>query len=187
MRQALKWAINRQDLVDKILYGYGSPGNDNMLAPSLKYAIQPEPVYTYDPEKAKSLLKKAGMENLKVDLSASDAAFPGGVDAALLMAEQRQGGGHRDQRDPRAERQLLGQRLAQEALEPVLLGRPSDGGLVHVDLAGSRCGLERHALEEPALQRAARRGPCGDGRSQAPGHVCRDASSWSTTTAARSC
>jgi len=86
VRQALKWAINRQELVDKILYGYGSAGNDNMLAPSLKYAIQPEPVYSYDPEKAKSLLKKAGMEGLKVDLSASDAAFPGGVDAALLVA-----------------------------------------------------------------------------------------------------
>ena len=93
VRQALKWAINRKELVDKILYGYGSPGNDNMLAPSLKYAIQPEPVYSYDPDKAKSLLKKAGMENLKVDLSASDAAFPGGVDAALLMAEQAKAAG----------------------------------------------------------------------------------------------
>jgi len=95
------YALNAQkppfDKVEvRLLYGYGSPGNDNMLAPSLKYAIQPEPVYTYDPEKAKSLLKKAGMENLKVDLSASDAAFPGGVDAALLMAE------HRAQRHPRA-------------------------------------------------------------------------------------
>ena len=33
VRQALKWAINRQELVDKILYGYGSPGNDNPIAP----------------------------------------------------------------------------------------------------------------------------------------------------------
>ena len=93
VRQALKWAINRQDLVDKILYGYGSPGNDNPISPSMKYAINPEPVYSYDPEKAKSLLKKAGMENLKVDLSASDAAFSGGVDAALLMAEHAKAAG----------------------------------------------------------------------------------------------
>ncbi|WP_395684539.1 ABC transporter substrate-binding protein [Aestuariivirga sp.] len=93
VRQALKWAINRQDLVDKIVFGYGSPGNDNPLSPALKYAIQPEPVYSYDPEKAKSLLKKAGMENLKVDLSASDAAFPGGVDAALLMADHARAAG----------------------------------------------------------------------------------------------
>ena len=60
MRLALKYAFDRQELVDKILYGYGSAGNDNMLAPSLKYAIQPEPVYTYDPDRAKSLLKKVG-------------------------------------------------------------------------------------------------------------------------------
>ena len=88
VRQALKYAINRQELVDKILYGYGTPGNDNPISAAMKYAINPEPVYTYDPDKAKALLKKAGMENLKVDLSASDAAFAGGVDAALLMAEQ---------------------------------------------------------------------------------------------------
>ncbi|MBM3519817.1 MAG: ABC transporter substrate-binding protein [Alphaproteobacteria bacterium] len=93
VRQALKWAINRQELVDKILYGYGSPGNDNPISPAMKFAINPEPVYSYDPEKAKSLLKKAGMENLKVDFSASDAAFAGGVDAALLMAEHAKAAG----------------------------------------------------------------------------------------------
>ncbi len=93
VRQALKWAINRQELVDKILFGYGSAGNDNPISASMKYAINPEPVYSYDPDKAKSLLKKAGLENLKVDLSASDAAFAGGVDAALLMAEQAKAAG----------------------------------------------------------------------------------------------
>jgi peptide/nickel transport system substrate-binding protein len=87
-RTALKWAINRQELVDKVLFGYGSPGNDNPISSSMKYATNPAPVYSYDPDKARSLWKKAGMEGQKVDLSASDAAFAGGVDAALLMAEQ---------------------------------------------------------------------------------------------------
>ena len=88
VRQAIKYAINRQELVDKILFGYGTPGNDDPISAAMKYAINPAPAYSYDPDKAKSLLKKAGMENIKVDLSASDAAFAGGVDAALLMAEQ---------------------------------------------------------------------------------------------------
>jgi peptide/nickel transport system substrate-binding protein len=88
VRQALKYAINRQELVDKVLFGFGQPGNDNPLSAKMKYATNPEPIYSYDPDKAKSLLKKAGMENLKVDLSVSDAAFPGGVDTGLLMAEQ---------------------------------------------------------------------------------------------------
>jgi peptide/nickel transport system substrate-binding protein len=93
VRQALKWAVNRQELVDKVLFGYGKPGNDTPVAPTLKFATNPEPVHTYDPEKAKSLLKKAGMENLKVDLSASDAAYGGAVDAALLMAEHARAAG----------------------------------------------------------------------------------------------
>ena len=87
VRLAIKYAINRQELVDKILFGYGTTGNDNPISAKMKYAIQPEPVHSYDPDKAKSYLKKAGMENLKVDLSASDAAFAGCVDAALLMQQ----------------------------------------------------------------------------------------------------
>ncbi len=93
VRTALKYAINRQELVDKVLFGYGSPGNDNPLSKSMKYAIDPKPVYTYDPDKAKSLVKKAGMEGLKVDFSVSDAAFSGAVDAGLLMQEQAKAAG----------------------------------------------------------------------------------------------
>ncbi len=93
VRQALKYAINRQDLVDKILFGYGSTGNDNPISAAMKYAINPEPVYSYDPDKAKSLLKKAGMENLKVDFSTADAAFSGAVDTALLMQEHAKAAG----------------------------------------------------------------------------------------------
>jgi peptide/nickel transport system substrate-binding protein len=93
VRQALKFAVNRQELVDKVLFGYGKPGNDNGLASAMKYATAPAPVYGYDPEMAKSLLKKAGVENLTVDLSAADAAFAGSVDAALLMAEHAKAAG----------------------------------------------------------------------------------------------
>jgi peptide/nickel transport system substrate-binding protein len=93
VRQALKWAINRQELVDKVLFGYGKPGNDSPIATAMKFATNPEPVYTYDPDKAKSLLKKAGMENLKVSISAADAAFAGSVDTALLMSEQAKAAG----------------------------------------------------------------------------------------------
>ena len=85
VRQALKWAINRDDLVRRVLNGYGKPGNDVPLAPTIKYATAPEPTYKYDPERARSILKGANITNLKVDLSTSDAAFPGAVDAALLM------------------------------------------------------------------------------------------------------
>ena len=39
---------------------------------------------SYDPDKARFHLKKAGMENLKLDLSAADVVITGGVDMALL-------------------------------------------------------------------------------------------------------
>jgi peptide/nickel transport system substrate-binding protein len=87
VRLAIKHAFKRDELVNKVLLGYGAAGNDNPLAPSIKYAINPEPKHQYDPEKVKFHLKKAGMDSLKVDLSASDAAFAGAVDAAVLIAE----------------------------------------------------------------------------------------------------
>lgn len=85
VREALKYAFDRDEFLEKILFGYGTVGNDNPFAPTLKYAIQPEPKHGYDPEKAKEVLAKAGIENLTVDLSTSTAAFDGAVDAAQLM------------------------------------------------------------------------------------------------------
>ncbi len=87
VRLAIKYAIDREEIVKKVLLGHGTAGNDNPLAPSIKFATQPEPVYAYDPEKAKFHLKKAGLSNLQVDLSAADAAFAGAVDAAVLIKE----------------------------------------------------------------------------------------------------
>jgi peptide/nickel transport system substrate-binding protein len=93
VRLAIKHAINRQELVDKILFGYGATGNDNPISKKMKFAIDPQPAHTYDPDKAKSYLKKAGMDSLKVDFSTSDAAFSGAVDAALLMQESAKAAG----------------------------------------------------------------------------------------------
>lgn len=93
VRLALKWAIDRKEIVDKVLLGYGTPGNDNPIAPSIKYATTPQPVFAYDPEKAKFHLKKAGLDSLTVDFSTSNAAFSGAVDAALLMQAQAKAAG----------------------------------------------------------------------------------------------
>ncbi|HET6621024.1 MAG TPA: ABC transporter substrate-binding protein [Dongiaceae bacterium] len=93
VRTALKYALNRQDVVDKIFLGHAKIGNDNPIAPTVKFAIDPEPKHTYDPDKAKFHLKKAGMENLKVDLSVADAAFNGAVDAAVLYQQHAKAAG----------------------------------------------------------------------------------------------
>jgi peptide/nickel transport system substrate-binding protein len=87
VRNALKYAINRDEIVKKVLYGHGKPANDDPVASTIKFAVNPQPVHNYDPAMAKKLLKKAGLDSLKVDLSAADAAFAGAVDAGTLFKE----------------------------------------------------------------------------------------------------
>lgn len=87
IRMALKLAFNREELVQKVLQGFGSVGNDHPISAVNRYHNKELPQRTYDPEKAKFHLKKAGAEGLQVALSAADAAFPGAVDAAVLYKE----------------------------------------------------------------------------------------------------
>jgi peptide/nickel transport system substrate-binding protein len=85
VRLALKYAIDREEIVKKVLRGHGSVGNDSPIAAGVPFAKDPATKHTYDPDKAKFHLKQAGLSDLKVDLSTSDAAFAGAVDAAQLM------------------------------------------------------------------------------------------------------
>jgi len=87
VRLALKYAVNREEIAKKIFLGHASAGNDNPIAPSIKFSIDPQPTHSYDPEKAKFHLKKSGLSSLKVDLSAADAAFGGALDTAVLFKE----------------------------------------------------------------------------------------------------
>ena len=87
VRLAIKHSLNREEIVDKVFLGHGTVGNDNPIAPTVKFAIDPQPRHSYNPDLAKSYLKKAGLESLAFDLSVSDAAFTGAVDGALLWKE----------------------------------------------------------------------------------------------------
>lgn len=93
VRQALKHSVNRQEMVDKVLQGHGAVGNDNPIGPANQYFASDLPQNDYDPEKAKHLIKEAGLDGLQVDLSASNAAFGGAVDAALLYQASAKGAG----------------------------------------------------------------------------------------------
>ncbi|MFN0191155.1 MAG: ABC transporter substrate-binding protein [Aestuariivirga sp.] len=87
VRLALKHSVNREQILENVFLGHGTVGNDNPIAPTVKFAIDPQPRHSYDPEKAKAFLKKAGLDSLKVDLSVAEAAFSGAVDSALLWKE----------------------------------------------------------------------------------------------------
>ncbi|HNW45932.1 MAG TPA: ABC transporter substrate-binding protein [Thermotogota bacterium] len=64
VRRALSYAINREELVEMVAFGEGTVTGP--LNPSLKtWALLPEAFdeYSYNPEKAKALLKEAGYPN----------------------------------------------------------------------------------------------------------------------------
>ncbi|MFX0541398.1 ABC transporter substrate-binding protein [Roseovarius sp. S4756] len=84
VRLAMKYAVNREELVEKILFGYGSVGNDMPIGSGQQFYNTELEQKTFDPDKAKFYLKEAGLDSLEVSLSASDAAFAGAVDAATL-------------------------------------------------------------------------------------------------------
>ncbi len=87
VRLALKYALDREAMLKTVLRGHGVLGNDHPIGRSNRFHAEELPQREYDVEKAKFHLKKAGMTDLKVDLSAADAAFPGAVDAAVLYKE----------------------------------------------------------------------------------------------------
>ncbi len=93
VRLALKHGVNRQEIVDKILFGYGEIGNDHPIGRSNRYYAADLEQNDYDPDKAAHYLKEAGLDSLEVSLSAADAAFGGAVDAAVLYAEAAKPGG----------------------------------------------------------------------------------------------
>jgi len=86
LRLALKYAMDRETMVQRILGGYGKVGNDFPINET--YALFPEGIEqrTYDPDKAAFHYKKSGHTG-SVLLRTSEVAFPGAVDAAVLYQE----------------------------------------------------------------------------------------------------
>ena len=93
VRMALKLSIKRDEIVDKILKGYGTVGNDHPISPAGVFFNADLPMREYDPDQAKWHLQQAGLSSLSVQLSAADAAFAGSVDAASLYAESAKAAG----------------------------------------------------------------------------------------------
>ncbi|WP_328668945.1 ABC transporter substrate-binding protein [Streptomyces sp. NBC_00328] len=67
VRQALRYAIDTDKMVQVALRGHGKPSSSflNEANPSYRPA---KTVYAYDPEKAKKLLKEAGVKGLKIEI-----------------------------------------------------------------------------------------------------------------------
>ena len=93
VRMALKLSIDREVVLDTILSGYGSLGNDHPISPANRYFNHELEQRAYDPEQAKWHLKQAGLSSLTVELSASDSLYSGCVDTVVLYSEHAKASG----------------------------------------------------------------------------------------------
>ena len=86
VRKALKYAFDREAVLQKVAFGHGTIGNDQPIGPVIPYYSEIEQTM-YDPDKARFHLKKAGEDGLKISVSTSDLVFNGSVDMCVLYAE----------------------------------------------------------------------------------------------------
>ncbi|MDC0948634.1 ABC transporter substrate-binding protein [Gammaproteobacteria bacterium] len=93
VRLALKYAVKRDEMIEKILQGYGQVGNDHPIGSGQQYFASELEQTSYNPDLAREHLKKAGLDSLDVSLHVADAAFNGAVDAGALYAESAKAAG----------------------------------------------------------------------------------------------
>lgn len=86
LRLALKYAMDRQQMVDKILFGHGSLGNDMPINGAYPLFSDDIEQRMYDPEKAAAHFKASGHDG-PVVLRTADTSFPGAIDAAQLFQQ----------------------------------------------------------------------------------------------------
>lgn len=84
VRQALKYGCDRQAMLDLVLGGLGSIGNDHPISPGSSYFNADLEQHVYDPDRAKFHLKAAGLESLSLDLYTSEAALPEAIDLSMV-------------------------------------------------------------------------------------------------------
>lgn len=88
VRQAINFAVNKQELIDVVFQG-NAVELGSMFSPAMDYYYQEglQEVYAYNPERAKELLAEAGQENLTFTMKApSHAQFY--IDTAQVLANQ---------------------------------------------------------------------------------------------------
>ena len=87
LRLALKYAIDRQDIVDKVLRGYGTLGNDMPVNAAYPMFDETIPQREFDLDKAREHYEKSGHDGSPIVLQVSEVAFPGALDAAQLFQQ----------------------------------------------------------------------------------------------------
>lgn len=85
-RNAIKYLFDRERIVSSTYKGYAVLGNDHIFHPDSPYYNSSLPQRGLDIDKARSLIKQAGMEGQSIDLHVSDASI-GSVDMGLMLQQ----------------------------------------------------------------------------------------------------
>jgi peptide/nickel transport system substrate-binding protein len=95
IRQAISYAINRQELISTVLLGDGAvtgvipPGETTWAIPATPDNY---PTYNYDPNKAMQLLKDAGAQSVKIMIDAAPDYAPDIPSAQVMQAQLKKVG-----------------------------------------------------------------------------------------------
>lgn len=84
VRQALFYALDTEKIIKTALQGYATPATSYLDEGNAGYQ-RASTVYTYNPDKAKALLKQAGVRDLTFELVTTDTSFI--KDSAPLIVE----------------------------------------------------------------------------------------------------
>jgi peptide/nickel transport system substrate-binding protein len=87
-RQAMKYLLQREDIVQRLFRGHARIGNDHPIAPSDPYYCDDIPIRPFDPEKARFHIKKAGMEGANVEVFTAPGAGRGATELALMVRQE---------------------------------------------------------------------------------------------------
>lgn len=91
VRLALKHGINREQILQTALSGYGEVGNDHPIAASDRFFNSELPQHAYDPDKAAFHLREAGVDSLDVELFGGPAAGAEADQTAQIFQENVSG------------------------------------------------------------------------------------------------
>lgn len=86
LRLAVKYALDRPQILENVMAGFGSLGNDHPIPPSDPFHASDIPQRAYDPEKSAFHLKKSGFDGT-LELHTSNTTFSGAEAMAALFQQ----------------------------------------------------------------------------------------------------
>ena len=94
LRLAVKYALDREQILETVMAGFGSIGNDHPIPPSDPFHAADIPQRMYDADKVAHHLKKSGFDGA-LELHTSNTTFAGAETMAALVQQSAAKGGRK--------------------------------------------------------------------------------------------